>query len=72
MDKPLTDADLVLSILQAWKGDWCPHLYKTAGVMVHSRVADLRKRGHQIECRRFGLGDYRYRLLDGAAQKEER
>lgn len=66
MPTRLTDADHVLSILRAWKGDWTPHLYQTAGVMVHSRVADLRRRGHEIECKRFGAKDYRYRLVRDA------
>ena len=36
------------------------------GVMLHSRVADLRRDGYRIECWRDG-DDYLYRLLDGAA-----
>ena len=71
-DRGLTDADLVLSILQAWKGDWVPDMYKVSGVMVHSRIADLRKRGYQIEMKCFGSRDYRYRLLGGADTKEGR
>ncbi len=59
-----THAKIVLSILRTWKGDWVPNLYRMANVMVHSRVADLRRKGHRIECRRFGPGDYRYRLVD--------
>jgi hypothetical protein len=68
----LSDADHVLEILRAWHGDWVPHLYRVSGVMVHSRIADLRKRGYQIECKRFGMGDYRYRIIVPApgAEKE--
>lgn len=70
--KPLTDADLVLSILVAWNGEWVPYMYRITGVMVHSRISDLRKRGYKIEQQCFGRGDYRYRLLGGADQKEGR
>lgn len=38
-------------------------LYRQLGCMVHSRVAELRRRGHRIECRRAG-DDYLYRLVD--------
>lgn len=66
--RPLTDADLVLSILIAWGGEFVPNLYKLSGVMVHSRIADLRRRGHRIESKCFSKesgvkGDYRYRLV---------
>jgi hypothetical protein len=61
--KQKTDAEHLLEILQAWGGEWVPHLYRVSGVMVHSRIADLRRRGHTIECQRFGQGDYRYRLI---------
>ena len=71
--KPVTDADLVLSVLQAWKGDWVKDLYRITGVMVHSRIAELRRRGYNIPpAKRFGQGDYRYRLLGGAEQEEGR
>ena len=65
---PRTDAALVLSILRAWDGCWVPNLYKVTGVMVHSRIADLRRQGHVIESKCFSKasgvkGDYRYRLV---------
>ena len=62
---PTTDCDLVLTILRAAHGDWVPDLYGKTRVMVHSRVAELRKRGHRIECKMFGPRDYRYRLVEG-------
>jgi hypothetical protein len=58
-----THAQRVLEVLRRSKGEFVPHLYAQTGVMVHSRVSDLRKRGHVIEMRRFGPGDYRYRLV---------
>lgn len=60
----VSDCDLVLTVLQAAHGDWVPDLYRLH-VMVHSRVAELRRRGYLIECRRFGVKDYRYRLVAG-------
>lgn len=39
------------------------------GVMLHSRVADLRRDGHDIECWRDG-DNYLYRLLNVAAGDE--
>ena len=62
-DKPQSDADVVLAILLMSQGEWVSKLYVLAGCMVHSRVADLRRKGHQIECKRFGPSDYRYRLM---------
>jgi hypothetical protein len=62
-DHPLTDSDLVLLELRKAKGEWVQDLYAKTSVMVHSRIAELRQRGHVIECRCFGRGDYRYRLL---------
>lgn len=63
--RDLTDCERVLTLLRRREGEWVADLYKWAGCMVHSRVAELRRRGHQIECRRFGSGDYRYRLVEG-------
>lgn len=57
-----SDCDLLLTVLQAAHGQWVKDLYHL-NVMVHSRIADLRKRGHTIECQRFGRKDYRYRLV---------
>ena len=58
-----TDAELVLEVLRRSKGHWVPNLYLLTGVMVHSRVADLRRKGYQIEHKCFGKRDHRYRLL---------
>ena len=60
----MTHCDLILHLLRAAPGHWVGDLYMH-GVMVHSRIAELRKRGHKIECRRFGPSDYRYRIVDG-------
>lgn len=62
-----TDTDLVLTVLRAAHGAWVPDLYEKTRVMVHSRIADLRRRGYQIECKKFGAKDYRYRLVTGNA-----
>jgi hypothetical protein len=56
-------SDTVLRVLQQAKGEWVKNMYARTGVMVHSRVSDLRKAGHKIECKRFGQGDFRYRLV---------
>jgi hypothetical protein len=58
-----SDCQRVLLLLQRAKGDWVGDLYRKTGCMVHSRIADLRKRGHSIECKQFGRGDWRYRLI---------
>lgn len=58
----MTASDRLLAILRT--GGWQENLYQRTGMMVHSRVADLRKRGHRIECKRFGPGDFRYRLVE--------
>lgn len=65
-----TDADLILEILRRARGDWVKDLYAMSGVMVHSRIADLRQKGCRIECKRFGHKDYRYRLLEEPAKEE--
>lgn len=33
----------------------------------HSRIADLRKRGHEITCKREKAGVWRYTLISGAS-----
>jgi hypothetical protein len=58
-----SDCQRVLLLLQRAKGDWVGDLYRKTGCMVHSRIADLRKRGHSIECKQFARGDWRYRLI---------
>lgn len=52
----------VLNVLRAARGQWVRDLYRITRAMVHSRVADLRRRGHDIECRRID-GAYCYRLV---------
>ena len=59
----MTDVERVLTVLQNAHGEWVGDLYLKTSTMVHSRVAELRRRGHQIECRCFGRNDYRYRLV---------
>lgn len=57
----MTHCERVLALLS----DGEPHSYLEGyrlGVMLHSRVSDLRKRGHVIECWRDG-DDYLYRLI---------
>lgn len=63
----MTDVERVLTVLTNAHGGWVQDLYRATGCMVHSRVAELRRRGHLIECKRFGHRDYRYRLVTGAA-----
>ena len=61
---------LILDTLKTRAGAWVamPHLYKVSGSMaVHSRVADLRKNGHNIqnEKRRHGRKCFSYyRLIE--------
>ena len=56
----MTHAEKVLALLRDGK----PHSHMEGyrlGVMLHSRVADLRKKGHQIRCWRDG-DQYLYQL----------
>ena len=64
MARAVSDRARVLAVLRQAKGAWVADLYATTHTMVHSRVAELRKRGHRIECARFGPQDYRYRLVE--------
>lgn len=64
----VTDADRLLTALRMEPGQWVGNLYHRTGCMVHSRIANLRARGYQIECRRFGKGDYRYRLVSSPTE----
>ena len=57
-----TDANRILTLLRQYEGEWVAGLYQLTSCMVHSRIADLRRRGYRIECKRFAQGDYRYRL----------
>jgi len=62
-----TDNDFVLSLLVAAPpGEWVGHLYEKTKTMVHSRISDLRRDGHVIESKCFGVGDWRYRLAPQA------
>ena len=61
----MTDNERVLQALRQSRGEWVGDLYQRTRCMVHSRVADLRREGHTIECKKFGRGDYRYRLAGG-------
>jgi hypothetical protein len=61
--KQASDSQRVLLALQRAKGDWVGDLYGKTHCMVHSRIADLRRRGHNIECKQFARGDWRYRLI---------
>jgi biotin operon repressor len=67
MTSRVTDCALLLTVLRAAHGRFVEDLYGKSRCMVHSRIADLRKQGHQIECRRFGYKDYRYRIVEGHA-----
>jgi len=59
----MTDSARILTILRQYEGEWVQGLYQLTSCMVHSRIADLRRRGYRIECKRFAQGDYRYRLV---------
>jgi len=55
----LSQCDLVLLALTARVGEWVPmpYLARLSGAYaVHSRVADLRRRGHQIDHRNLRHG----------------
>jgi len=64
----MADTARILALLQEYEGQWVAGLYQLTACMVHSRIADLRRRGHRIECKRFGQGDYRYRLTAGQGE----
>lgn len=53
--------ELVLDLLSDGKPHGHMELY-ALGVMAHSRVASLRRKGHVIECNKTG-GAYLYRLV---------
>lgn len=61
----MTGVDRLLALLSDGEEHTSKELY-ALGVMVHSRVADLRKRGYRIECRsipgRTGAEGYAYTL----------
>lgn len=60
--RPRTHNELVLDLLREFDGRWVDRPYRRLSVMWHSRIADLRKRGHVIESRCFE-GDHQYRLV---------
>ncbi len=64
----LTGCERVLLVLRNAKGEWVRSstLYRQTVCMVHSRVPELKKKGHVIEQRCFGKDDYRYRLVEEA------
>ncbi len=63
IENETTDCEMLLAILRQAEGGWVDKLYQKTHAMVHSRISDLRKKGHKIECKCFGPGDYRYRLV---------
>ena len=72
----LSQCDLILAALERADGRWVglPDLHKASGSMaVHSRIADLRARGLQIEHRNERVGRMvhsSYRLLTFTHQPE--
>jgi hypothetical protein len=72
----LSQCDLILAALERAAGRWVglPDLHKASGSMaVHSRIADLRARGLQIEHRNQRVGRMihsSYRLLSLTHQPE--
>jgi hypothetical protein len=69
-----SQCDLILAALQRHAGHWVelPALYQASGSMaVHSRIADLRARGHIIEQRNQRHGRMvhsSYRLIPQESQ----
>ena len=70
----LSQCDKILAVLQDYRGEWVPlpRLHQASGsYVVHSRIADLRKRGHAIDHRnehREGVVHSFYRLNLGAEE----
>ena len=66
-----SQADVVIGLLTEQRGEWVEMPFLAAamcGFAVHSRIAELRKRGHRIEHknRRQGRAVHSfYRLTDG-------
>lgn len=68
----VSQCDRVLNVLADGQLHPVPEIHDRAGTMrLNSRVAELRKRGHTIECVRVpgatGAAAYAYRLLDTTA-----
>jgi hypothetical protein len=64
--RSMSDSERVLDLLAHNVNRWVPRPYQKLSVMWHSRVADLRKKGHRIDCRCVKTGkerDYQYRLV---------
>ena len=59
--RALTQNERVLRLLKDGKPHTHTELYRL-GCVAHSRIADLRRRGHRIECWREGKA-YLYRLV---------
>jgi len=61
-----TQCERILALLADGKWHLAAEVYRL-GCIAHSRIAELRSRGHVIECERCdgeGAAAYRYRLLD--------
>jgi len=71
--KPETHCGRVLAALADGKPHTTRQLYRECGPMIlHSRVADLRRKGYDITCEHIpgkgmGAGAYRYQWLDAPA-----
>lgn len=68
----MTQNDRILVVLQFQQRDWTPmpKLVEISGSYnVHSRIAELRKRGHRVECKithhKNGAKHSFYRLVSG-------
>ena len=64
-----THNEQVLNVLRSAGGEWIESPHRRLPFVVwHSRVASLREKGYQIECRRvgsFSAGRYQYRIVGG-------
>lgn len=69
-----THCEKVLALLQSRDGWVSHHELYDLGVIAHSRVSNLRKRGHVIDVRRVedmvGNVTYQYRLLRAASSDD--
>ena len=61
----MTHCEAILTVLDRFKNEWVPltelsrdtkHFSNTQCYVVHSRIADLRKRGHTIENKTVNVG----------------
>lgn len=61
--RPPSQNDRILAVLRDGREHEMRDIHREVGFCrMNSRISELRKRGHVIECRRDG-GDYIYRLL---------